>query len=182
MKTTIAIQKRNKRVYSERPAVNFSQNTEEARKGYEFENYIVTLFDNKTGRFRLMEWRGDKIASNNVFPESNQYPDLEFSFRTKYGRHRFAVECKWRNSFYKGKIDWAREDQIKNYLNYEKEFNIPVFVAIGIGGLASAPEKLFVTPLRNISSYPEVFEHQLMVYKRHPQRRFFYDSFQLKLF
>lgn len=59
---------------------------------------------------------------------------------------------------------------------------MPVFIVIGIGGTQSNPEKLFVTPLDNIKTYVEVYEHQLIEYKRNPTHKFFYDTIQLKLF
>ena len=59
--------------------------------------------------------------------------------------------------------------------------NIQVFIAIGIGGEPSNPEKLFITPLDHISMYTEVFESHLIRYKRNPKQRFD-DSEQLSLF
>jgi hypothetical protein len=61
------------------------------QKGYEFEGYVVTLFNENN--FQLLEWRSDKKASNGVYPLSCTYPDLEFRSRGK-GSQRFAVECK----------------------------------------------------------------------------------------
>ena len=109
-------------------------------------------------------------------------PDLEFAFCGKQNQSRFAIECKWRKQFVNGKIEWAKKHQIDNYLDYQNKNRIPVFIAIGVGGEPSLPEKLFVTPISNISQFPDVFEHQLIVYKRNTSHRFFYDAKQLKLF
>jgi len=147
-------------------------------KGHLFEDYIVTLFNQR--KFRLLEWRSDKTASNGVYPESCTYPDLEFAFLGRR-KHKFAVECKWREKFSGRKIKWAYSKQIDNYLNYQRERNIQVFIAIGIGGEPSNPEKLFITPLDHISMYTEVFESHLIRYKRNPKQRFD-DSEQLSLF
>jgi hypothetical protein len=51
-------------------------------------------------------------------------------------------------SFNDGKIKWARHKQIANYLDYQKQKTIPVFIAIGIGGEPYNPEKLFVYSAR----------------------------------
>ena len=158
------------------------KNPDHQSKGYLFEDYIVTLFDKESKRFRLLEWRSDKIASNGIYPVSSLLPDLEFAFCGRQNQSRFAIECKWRKEFVNGKIDWAKIHQIDTYLDYQKKNNIPVFIAIGVGGEPSLPEKLFVTPLINISEFPEVLESQLIVYKRNPRHRFFYDAKQLQLF
>jgi hypothetical protein len=149
------------------------------RKGHEFEDYIITLFNER--KFKLLEWRSDKTASNGVYPESCTYPDLEFAFQGKQ-KHRFAVECKWREEFKEGKIKWSYQQQIETYLNYQKERNIPVFIAIGVGGFPNSPEKLFVTPLHDIKDKTRVSESDLLNYGRNPRHRFFYNTFQLKLF
>jgi len=148
-------------------------------KGHAFEDYIVNLFNEQN--FQLLNWRSDKIATNGVIPQSNSFPDLEYVFMGNK-RHRFAVECKWRKRFIGGKIEWATHYQIQTYEKYEKENRIPVFIAIGVGGECSNPAKLFVTPLCNISKYTEVFESQLILYKRKPTQKFFYDTKQLRLF
>lgn len=154
-------------------------NPESVEKGYAFEDYIVTLFNER--KFRLLEWRSDKKASNGVYPESCTYPDLEFAFMGRK-RYRFAVECKWREGFDEGKIKWSYNKQITNYLDFQKQRAIPVFIAIGVGGKAFNPEKLFVTPLDNICMHKEVFESELIHYERNPRHRFFYNTLQLKLF
>lgn len=151
------------------------------QKGHDFEDYVISLFDNKSGKFKLVEWRSDKRASNGMFALSNSYPDLEFVFIGNQ-RHRFAIECKWREKFIEGKIRWAYKYQIRNYEQYQNEKRIPVFVAIGVGGAPSHPEKLFVTPICHISMYTEVYECNLISFSRNPRHRFFYDTTQLKLF
>jgi hypothetical protein len=126
---------------------------ESLRKGHQFEDYIITLFNER--KFKLIEWRSDKKASNGVYPESCTYPDLEFAFLGRR-KHRFAVECKWREDFKDGKIKWSYLKQIETYCNFQSERNIPVFIAIGIGGLPTHPERLFVTPLHDIKNYTYV--------------------------
>ena len=147
-------------------------------KGFLFENYVVTLFNKR--KFRLVEWRGDKIASNGVSPLSNSWPDLVFASVGKKKIH-FAVECKWRKQFFEGGTDWADRNKIDSYLDYQRDKNIRVYVAIGIGGLASNPEKLFVTPLDHISNYPFVYQSRLIPFKKNPEQSID-DAEQLELF
>ncbi len=151
------------------------------QKGHMFEDYVITLFDAYKKRFKLLEWRSAPNSSNGIFVESNRFPDLEFVYLGKYPQ-RFAIECKWREKFVDGKIEWASHQKICNYVEYEFQNRIPVFVAIGIGGSPGCPEKLFVTPLSNIAHLPEVYESDLIPYKRPPQKPLFFDVTQLSLF
>lgn len=96
--------------------------------------------------------------------------------------HRFAVECKYLSHTREGLIKWAEESNIKSYALYQSKFRIPVFIAIGIGGHPTAPDKFFVTPFENLADKPEVYEHELYPYKRRPTRRFFYNPNQKTLF
>jgi len=148
-------------------------------QGRLFEEYVRLLFNQD--HFYLKKWRQSKLIPKDTFILDLAYPDLELIFAGK-NHHPFAVECKWKTEFKKGKIGWAREYQIAKYLDFERKRAMPVFVAIGIGGTPSKPEKLFVTPLVNLKDYPIVCEDQLLEYKRKPTQRFFFDTVQLKLF
>src|SRR5690606_17675348 len=113
--------------------------------------------------------------------ESNSLPDLEFAYTGKY-KQKFAIECKWRNKFYNDKIPWATEYQISNYLQYQKEYNIPVFIAIGVGGEPTNPGNLFITPLNMIQQYPDVYKSHLLPFNRNTKAILKFDAEQLKLF
>lgn len=41
-----------------------------------------------------------------------------------------------------GKIEWATEDEIERYRQFQRSRNITVFVVIGVGGQPSSPEKV----------------------------------------
>jgi hypothetical protein len=148
-------------------------------KGRFFEEYVIQLFN--ADNFKLNKWRKSEKLGNSILLQDCANPDLELIFG-KYRKYHFAVECKWREKFIENKITWATNNQISSYQNFEKKFRIPVFIAIGIGGEPSSPESLFVTPLCNMAMYSEVYEADLIPYKRKPTSRFFYDTVQLKLF
>jgi hypothetical protein len=158
-------------------AINKNDLLDNYDKGRDFEDYIRRLFNENS--FRLKKWR--QAQKDIMYSLDHSCPDLELVFagRRKY---LFAVECKWRKEFRNGKIDWANDYQICSYMNFQNQKRIPVFVAIGIGGEPSYPEKLFVTPLDNICNYTDVYESQLIPFKRKPTQRFFYDTIQLRLF
>lgn len=152
---------------------------ENLEKGHQFEDFVVTLFNKN--KYRLLVWRSDKRASNGVYPESNSYPDLEFRTNGR-GSYRFAIECKWRANFFKGQVFWATLEQQKAYRDFERENNIPVFVAIGIGGAPDKPEKLYVTPLQCFKPFVKVYESELIPYSRAPKKELNFNKNQLTLF
>jgi hypothetical protein len=150
-------------------------------KGVKFEKYIANLFDAKSKLFEIKYWSSDKIADNGLSPTANRNPDIEFLFNNDK-RHSFAIECKWRQGFiFQGNnsgIEWAKLYQIKWYEEYERKENIPVWVAIGIGGTPDNPQQLFLTKLSNIAQYPFVFESFLKNYRRNPVYRLYYNAEQ----
>lgn len=156
-----------------------NDNVSNFEKGRVFEDFIVTLFNRR--KFRLLEWRSDKKATNGAYPESCSYPDLEFRYSRGRYQERFAVECKWRKNFFDNKLKWASEKQINTYCDYQSQNAITVYVAIGIGGTPSNPGLLFITPLNHIKMYPTVFRSHLIPYQKNPLQRF-EDNRQLQLF
>ena len=152
------------------------------RKGQMFEEYISALFDKKSGRFEFLNASSTNAPVYGINAAQSLFPDLKILCGIRRKKYKFAIECKWREQFTNGKIHWATADQIQNYLNYQRGYRIPVYVAIGIGGQPSKPEKLFVTPLLQISEKVEVAEEHLMLFQRKTTRGFFYDAKQLKLF
>jgi hypothetical protein len=147
-------------------------------QGLQFEAFIKNLFSDK--RFRLKRWRKSKLIDKDTFIRDQTYPDLELIYIGKKD-YRFAVECKWRSRFYYGKTKWADEANILIYKEFQQKTGMPVFIAIGIGGTASNPERLFVTPLDNICHDCEVYQHKLIPFKRNPTEPFDYNTTQLTL-
>ena len=95
--------------------------------------------------------------------------------------YRFAVECKWKKRFFNGQIEWADRKKVDVYKKFQNDQRAIVFVAIGIGGEPSNPERLFVTPLDMICNKTWVRESDLLKFKRRPTHRFFFDTVQLRL-
>src|SRR5687768_425634 len=164
-----------------RPGVTQVTYKDNYEKGRAFELFITRLFNYHS--FRLINWHKAEEFAGSFFPFDHAHPDLEMELVFAGAkRYRFAVECKWRKEFIAGKIEWATSRQICSYEDFQNRARMPVFVAIGIGGDPSNPEKLFVTPLNNISRYTEVYESQLISFGRKPTWKFFYDIRQLRLF
>src|SRR5688572_13698289 len=154
---------------------NDSQDNYEIGKA--FEEYIYKLFNNKV--FKVEQWLKAEKFPEGLYKPGHSNPDLHLIFNGKY---KFAVECKWRKEFIDGKINWADPSKIRRYQKFQNRNRIPVFIAIGIGGTSSSPDRLFVTPLDHISMFPTVFESRLIPFKRKPTRKLFYDAIQFKLF
>jgi hypothetical protein len=122
---------------------------EKKEKGNEFEKFVVQKFNKKY--FRILEWAGDKYV-NGIYAETTTQPDLRIKFTLHDIEKEFAVECKYRSYFFKGGIDWAKDNQRTNYQNYSESKGIVTFVVIGVGGRADNPEELFIVPLQDLKS------------------------------
>lgn len=150
-------------------------------KGQRFERFIIKLFNERF--FYLKQWRKSEKFTDLSRSIDHWNPDIEMELVfTGLKKYRFAVECKWQNDFKEGKIKWASDSQICAYRIFQDQVRIPVFVAIGIGGEPDNPEKLFLTPLSSIQKHNEVYETDLIPFKRKPKHKFYFDVPQLKLF
>lgn len=125
----------------------------EFRMGVDFEAYVLQLLQVR-GRSDLLlrEWRGDK-SLDGIVPESNKYPDLVLRQTVKGASFDYAVECKWRSGFpAKRGLVWTDKFQFEYYKYFSRSHNVPVFVVIGVGGLPTAPDAIYVIPLDAITS------------------------------
>jgi len=118
-------------------------------KGDNFEKYIVQKFSTKY--FSILEWAGDKFVKGK-YAETTLQPDLKIRFKYSEISIDFAVECKYRSDYYKNGVEWCSERQLQNYKKFAIEKNMPVFIAIGISGLATEPNELFIIPLDKIET------------------------------
>ncbi|MCU0467562.1 MAG: hypothetical protein MUF58_03100 [Arcicella sp.] len=119
----------------------------EKQKGDDFEKFVIQKFSKSY--FTIIEWTGDKYIDG-MYPISNTNPDLMLRFKMKEVEKDFAVECKYRSNYYKNGVEWCTGKQLENYQNFATDREMPVFVAIGLGGVATAPEELFIIPLSEI--------------------------------
>lgn len=113
-------------------------------KGREFEDYVLEHFNiPKTDTLTLKEWRGDK-SKPGIYPENNSAPDFVFD----HDGHPFAIECKWRNHMPK---DTEKEllppERLAIFQQFATERRMPVFLILGIGGLPSDPDSLYLADI-----------------------------------
>ncbi|MDZ7899823.1 MAG: hypothetical protein U5N85_17585 [Arcicella sp.] len=117
------------------------------QKGDDFEKYVVQKFSKSY--FSILEWASDKYV-NGIYAKSNTHPDLTLKFKFKDIDTDFAVECKYRSDYYKNGIEWCSARQLSNYQAFAQEKGTKVFVVIGVGGEATAPEELYIVPLTEV--------------------------------
>ena len=113
-------------------------------RGNEFEYFIrEKLFPDK--KFELLQKAYDYLTKND-FVEDSETPDFQFKSRRR-GR-AFFVEAKFRYGFYGGSIEWCQPRELKRY--HEIDSRVPVYVVLGIGLHALAPQKLYLFPVKDI--------------------------------
>lgn len=127
-------------------------------KGNAFEDYMIQLLGKEKG-VQLVS-RNSDYHKNGVSATENMEPDLKF----KLNDVRFSVECKWRKSFFNQEVSFAKNYQIRNYNKYQIDTNQKVFVAFGIGGNPTSPEKLFLLPLAKLTE-EYISEHEIRDYE-----------------
>ena len=114
---------------------------DESLKGREFEDHVLELLGvANNDKLTLKEWRGDKSLPG-IYPEGNSNPDLVLEYDGK----SFAIECKWRSHMPKD-IDKELLPPARAALfeKYAKERRMPIFLLLGIGGLPSDPDVLYI--------------------------------------
>ncbi|HVY75192.1 MAG TPA: hypothetical protein VG890_10200 [Puia sp.] len=123
------------------PSISLSENE---LKGYLFEKWVVNQFPDKD--FILREWRSDKHVGNRS-ANSGMNPDLIFQCRNIDPVSCFAIECKFKTAMDEDNPQWAKEYQLRNYQNFQDRYNMPVFVALGVGGGAYCPKSFSLISL-----------------------------------
>lgn len=119
------------------------------KKGDDFEKFIVKKFNHKY--FKIKQWAGDKYVDG-IYSEKTLQPDIIVEFNHKNYSQIVAVECKYRSEVKNDNVEISYKDQLARYKQFEKEEGNDVYIALGIGGKASAPKDLYLIPLKKISS------------------------------
>jgi len=142
-------------------------------KGIRFEKYISNLFPKNL--WVLTDRTKDSSKNFDRTVESDMNPDL--TFRNILTGKTIAIECKFRSTFYRGKYQdfgyWWKKEQGERYKKYGKKMNVPVFVALGIGGTPQKPNRLFISPLETLNEAPYGFvtEKMLKPFEKNPAEK-----------
>lgn len=129
---------------------------ESFRIGRNFEEY-ARQFLFPANYYDLVEQSHSYEVNRKDYVESSLKPD--YTFRDKWTKKEFFVECKFRTGLYQNKLAWCNENQLVRYREYTQQR--PVFVLFGLGEDANYPEFLSLMPLSRIqytALYPSVVE------------------------
>lgn len=135
---------------------------EHDRNGKIFQHYILRFFP--SSEFEMLDWRNDHY-SEDIAKAMNTLPGIEFRVKQADREIKFGVVSRWIKEFHNGKLTWAHQYQLKAYKDWEYKYQNHVFTIIGLGGSPGSPEKLFIIPLRRISS-PMLTETEARKYVR----------------
>ena len=139
------------------------------KNGLDFEKYIVGLLPDN---YKNLRWTGDKYVDGR-YDESNKQPDVIFDIELN-NVYSVAIECKFRMSYYKGCLLVATKEQLDRYRVFQEKCDIPVFLAIGVGGSGAHPKELFIVPL-NAMKFPIVTKRYLKRFSKKLGQKLFYN-------
>ncbi len=144
--------------------------------GANFERYIQNLFSEE--EWTIAKTAGDLSRKLGRKVEQDSEPD--FVMRHKGENRLFAIECKFRSNLWKGKeeygILWAPKYKIRNYNRFWEKEKIPVFIVIGLSGIPSAPQHLFLIPLPYLP-HQFISENRLKKFERDTTNKFSLKEF-----
>ncbi len=148
---------------------------ESFKKGDLFEKFVEDeLF--KATEYTLIHRTNTYDQNESRYAEDTLKPD--FKFRCKSTQQEFYVEAKYRSGFNAdNKIDVISYTQIERFKVFQQEENIPIFIAIGYGGIPDNPDNVSLIPLDQLS-YLELYPTFL---KRYNVNKGLIDSASLNL-
>lgn len=65
---------------------------------------------------------------------------------------KIAITCVWKVACIKGRLEWAKSQQLIAFRKYQQHTGIPVFIVAGVGESADRPEMVSVIQLDMIRS------------------------------
>lgn len=137
-----------------------------------FQGYVEQHFASRMvgTHCELKRWPADDL---------NYYPDLEVVCTLQNEVRRFALECKYRPSLQDGFVEFAYDEQLKRYKNFEDVEKLPLVIVLGIGGKPGSPAALFLIPLDGVYQ-PYLSEQQLKEFQIEINDDFSYFFQELK--
>ena len=142
--------------------------------GRDFEQYVMQKLLVKKEQFKILNQRHDQLGPDGKPLPDNSNPDLEIEASWYEKKAVVAVECKFRSKWDDDRsVEWCREHNLKNYREFSKSRNIPVFVVLGIGGTPSSPLEMFCFRLTEHST-TRVLQRDMHNLRKPAQPGFFY--------
>jgi hypothetical protein len=145
-------------------SVYYYLNYNSFQNGDHFESVVHGYFPEK-----FYDVVNSTITSNDpIGGNSEQTLEPKFRFRHKMTGDCFWVECKFVSKLLDGKIQWADNDLLIKYEQFQEDhWPERVYVVIGFGGMPHRPKSLYCIPLKNITcpelclSLIEKYRHRL---------------------
>ena len=128
-------------------------------KGEEFEGYLREFIFPKEN-YELLHRTHDSSTNKEDFVGTSLQPD--FKFRANDTKKVFWLEAKFRSSAFRDEVEWCKDYQLKRYQEINRE--APVFIALGVGESAAAPDRLFIFPVKH-AKYTKLFMSFLKKYE-----------------
>lgn len=153
--------------------------SENYRKGRDFEQYVLQRFVRKKNYFRIINQRHDRLGPSGKPLPDNSNPDLEIEAVWEANRQTFAVECKFRSNWLSNRtLDWCKDHNLSNYKKFSSDRRMPVFVVLGVGGVPSAPLEVLV--FKVLSSTTTVVKQGELHNMPRPKYPGFFYNFKLQ--
>lgn len=127
------------------PEVEFVDHS--TMKGRMFEEFIVKLMADHS-HYSIINWSSDKYADG-IYSLDTLMPDLHIRHKLDECMIEYFMECKYRSSLPEGKLDIS--SQLGRYRRMTSaQPDRELFIALGLGGTPSDPERLYIIPNRMI--------------------------------
>ncbi|MFT6815709.1 MAG: hypothetical protein ACJAZ3_001620 [Sphingobacteriales bacterium] len=161
-------------ITSETQLIDYSK-----KAGDDFEKFVIQRFNQKY--YKILSWAGDKFVEG-IYDEKTTQPDIQLALKLHGKTHEFAVECKWKSYFNYEETSVCSEAQLNRYKKFSKEKDMPVFIALGIGGSAEEPKDLYIIPLNEMENESITFEELKKYWQRGKTGEFYYHAANNSLF
>ena len=134
--------------------------TEAKQKGNAFEDYIADMLSDC--KLRIKEWNKGTVTDNGAFGENALNPDMFIADNDN--KLEYWVECKYRSNVPSGGFQ-VEDYQLKRYAEKQKATHRKVLIALGVGGRAAQPEKVYIIPVDTIMRYKHIPDKYLSRYQ-----------------
>jgi hypothetical protein len=129
---------------SSKSKIKFKTGRNSFNVGEAFEDYVQNyLFP--PGEYNLVEKTHSYKTNYRRYVEASLKPD--FKFRSKTTGSLFYVEAKYRSNAYEV-VKWCEQYQYERYKIYNND--IPLYIALGIGGSPFSPQYVFFIPFKRL--------------------------------
>jgi hypothetical protein len=95
------------------------------------------------------------LAHSGFYRENDDFLPLSersFILVSATDNRKIAITCVWKVACIKGRLEWAKSQQLIAFRKYQQHTGRPVFIVAGVGGSADRPEMVSVIQLDMVRS------------------------------